>query len=133
MNSSEISDYEVGLSAERPWGNWTVLAVGDGFAIKTISVNPGHILSLQSHRYRSEHWTILTGDAEVTVGDEIIQRTTDDSVFIPATAKHRIANVGNGVLTFIEIQTGSVLSEDDIERFDDRYGRHDLHRENSPK
>lgn len=84
---------------------------------------PGHVLSLQSHQHRAEHWVILTGEAEVTVDGEVIRRTTEDSVFIPAKAMHRIENVGDTVLTFIEIQTGLILSEDDIERFDDRYGR----------
>ena len=126
MNSPEArNDYTAGQSDERPWGSWTVLAVGDGFVVKKITVNPGHLLSLQSHRYRAEHWTILAGTAEVTVGDETYQRTADESVFIPATARHRIANVGNETMTFIEIQTGPVLSEDDIERFDDRYNRAD--------
>lgn len=123
MQAASKNDYKVGASSERPWGNWAVVALGNGFVVKEISVMPGHVLSLQSHQHRAEHWVILTGEAEVTVDGEVIRRTTEDSVFIPAKAMHRIENVGDTVLTFIEIQTGLILSEDDIERFDDRYGR----------
>ena len=117
------NDYEVGASSNRPWGRWAVLATGSGFVIKEISVDPGHVLSLQSHEHRAEHWVILSGQAEVTLDDKTFTHGTNDSVFIPATAKHRIANVGETILTFIEVQTGPILSEEDIERFEDRYGR----------
>jgi len=123
VHLSEGNDYVVGACSDRPWGRWVVLASGDGFVIKEISVNSGHELSLQSHRHRAEHWVILTGDAEVTLGEATMYRGVDESVFIPVNTVHRIKNIGNDVLTFIEIQTGSLLSEDDIERLEDRYGR----------
>ena len=123
MHSPGSNDYVVGEFSDRPWGHWVVLASGDGFVIKEISVNSGHELSLQSHQHRAEHWVILAGDAEVTLGEATMYRSVDESVFIPANSVHRIRNVGNDMLTFIEIQTGSLLSEDDIERFEDRYGR----------
>jgi len=125
VQTANRNDYKVGASSERPWGKWAVVATGNGFVIKEISVLPGHVLSLQSHRHRAEHWTILTGEAEVTVNGDVITRAENDSVFIAAKAMHRIKNIGGTVLTFIELQTGSILSEDDIERFDDRYGRVD--------
>jgi mannose-6-phosphate isomerase-like protein (cupin superfamily) len=117
------NDYKIGASSNRPWGRWAVLATGDGFAVKEISVNPGHILSLQSHQHRAEHWVILNGQAEVTLDGKTFSRGADEAVFIPAMTKHRIANSGETMLTFIEVQTGLILSEEDIERFDDRYGR----------
>jgi mannose-6-phosphate isomerase-like protein (cupin superfamily) len=125
MESLEVSknQYVVGDSDTRPWGWWKVLATGDAFVVKEISVKPGQILSLQSHRYRSEHWVILSGVAEVTLDDDILERQVDETVFIPVGAKHRIANPGETDMRFIEVQTGPVLSEDDIERYEDRYGR----------
>ena len=117
------NDYQIGASSNRPWGRWAVLAAGDGFVVKEISVNPGHILSLQSHQHRAEHWVILNGEAEVTLDGRTFPRGADETVFIPVMAKHRIANIGETMLTFIEVQTGLILSEEDIERFDDRYGR----------
>lgn len=118
-----VNEYEVGASDERPWGRWTVLAAGEGFVVKEIVVNPGEILSLQSHRHRSEHWVIIAGTAAVTLGDEEFRREVNESVHIPAGVRHRIANPGSELMRFVEIQTGAILSEDDIERFEDRYGR----------
>lgn len=115
--------YTVGESDQRPWGSWAVLALGEGYAVKEITVNPGEILSLQSHRHRAEHWTIIEGCADVTIDDDVIRLDVDGTAFIPIGAKHRIANPGDGVMRFIEIQTGSQLDESDIERYDDRYGR----------
>ena len=120
-----VNTYEPGASDDRPWGRWVVLACGDGYVLKEIEVHPGQILSLQSHTHRSEHWVVVEGVAEVTLGDDVTVRNVNDTVFIPAGMKHRIANSGDGPLRFIELQTGSVLSEDDIERFDDKYGRTD--------
>ena len=128
LHLSTENEYVTGTSSKRPWGRWLVLATGDGFVVKEISVNTGHVLSLQSHRHRAEHWVILRGEAEITRDSEVIRRGPNDSVFIPAKVRHRIANVGDTVLTFIEVQTGSVLSEDDIERFADRHGRLDSKR-----
>lgn len=115
--------YSVGESDRRPWGRWTVLAVDSGFIIKRIEVNPGQILSLQKHQYRAEHWVILEGQAEVTVGDQTMQKAKQDAAFIPVGAVHRIANVGSGPLVFIEVQLGDRLEESDIIRLEDRYGR----------
>ena len=100
-----------------------MLATGDGYAVKEIVVNPGEILSLQSHQHRSEHWIVLAGVAEVHVGDEVLRCDAGETAFIPAGTRHRIANIGDTTMRFIEVQTGDILSEDDIERFEDRYGR----------
>ncbi|MBC6428176.1 MAG: phosphomannose isomerase type II C-terminal cupin domain [Cellvibrionales bacterium] len=116
-------NYQVGDSDERPWGRWQVLATGTGFAIKKIAVNPGERLSLQDHQHRSEHWIVLRGQAEVTLGDETLRLDANGTVFIPPQTRHRIHNVGQEVLEFIEVQTGETLDEADIRRYQDRYGR----------
>lgn len=121
--STRINEYQAGESDERPWGRWAVLATGDGYAVKEIVVNPGEVLSLQSHDHRSEHWIVMEGVADATVGDEVLRREANGSVFIPAGTRHRIANVGDTPMRFVEVQTGDVLSEDDIHRYEDRYGR----------
>ena len=115
--------YEVGQNDSRPWGRWEVIALGEDFIIKEIVVTPGAQLSLQSHEHRSEHWTVLTGTAAVTIGDEIVELNRNGTVFIDAHTKHRIQNTGENELRFIEIQTGAVLDESDIVRYEDNYGR----------
>jgi len=121
MNSK--IEYNIGDVGERPWGSWKVLAVDQNFVIKRIDVKPGHRLSLQRHHHRSEHWTIIIGEAKITIGDTIKNIGLNDTVFIPAKTKHQIQNESYGTLSFIEIQTGPILDEDDIERFADDYGR----------
>lgn len=118
-----INEYEAGAADERPWGRWVVLATGSGYTVKEIEVNPGEVLSLQSHDHRAEHWVIVEGIAEVTIGDSVTRMTVNEAAFIPVGAKHRIANVGDGPMRFVELQTGELLSEDDIHRYEDRYGR----------
>jgi mannose-6-phosphate isomerase-like protein (cupin superfamily) len=118
-----INQYEAGTSDDRPWGRWTVIAIGDGFTIKEIEVDPGEVLSLQSHGHRSEHWIVVAGVAEVTVGDMVTTKHINDTAFIPVGTRHRIANVGDTPLRFIEVLTGERLDEDDIIRYEDRYGR----------
>ena len=123
MSNKPINEYEAGASDERPWGTWQVLATGHGYAVKEIVVNPGEVLSLQSHAHRAEHWVILSGVADVTIGDDTVRREENDSAFIPVGAKHRISNPGGTPMRFIEVQTGTHLSEADITRYEDRYGR----------
>lgn len=107
----------------RPWGYYTVLGSGPGYKMKKIVVNPGEILSLQMHYHRSEHWIIIGGTAKVTIGDAEQIVHENESVFVPQTTKHRLENPGKLPLQIIEVQNGSYLGEDDIVRFDDRYGR----------
>ena len=115
--------YRRGDSDNRPWGRWEVLATGDGFAVKRITVNPGAILSLQLHHHREEHWVIVRGGARVTRGEEIFELARNQSVFIPVETAHRIENPGIEVLEFVEVQVGDKLDENDIVRLGDRYGR----------
>lgn len=108
----------------RPWGNYTVLEEdADGFKIKRIEVAPGARLSLQSHSRRSEHWVVVSGTATVTNGEEVITVQKNQSTYIPIGTKHRLENRGNEPLHIVEIQVGDYLGEDDIQRFDDHYGR----------
>lgn len=123
MTPAPVNDYQAGASDKRPWGRWEVLASRDGYVVKEIVVEPGEILSLQSHQHRDEHWIVLAGIAEVTINDDVFERRANQTAFIPAQAKHRIANKGKEPMVFIEVQTGEVLSETDITRYQDRYGR----------
>ncbi len=111
-------------TVNRPWGSYTVLEEDrDGFKIKRIEVAPGARLSLQSHRQRSEHWVVVSGTATVTNGDEVITVQKNQSTYIPIGTRHRLENCGSEPLHIVEIQVGDYLGEDDIQRFEDNYGR----------
>ncbi len=107
----------------RPWGTYIGLDSGPGFQVKRITVYPGELLSLQLHHRRSEHWTVVSGTARVTCGDDIVDLSANQSIYIPLETKHRLENIGDELLTLIEVQCGEYLGEDDIVRFEDRYGR----------
>ncbi|HZP20430.1 MAG TPA: mannose-1-phosphate guanylyltransferase/mannose-6-phosphate isomerase [Bauldia sp.] len=112
----------------RPWGYYQSLDIGETHQVKRIVVKPGARLSLQRHRRRAEHWTVVQGVAEVTVGmsmDSLEVKTVreNETVHIPLHAIHRMANRGETPMTLIEVQYGDYFGEDDIERFEDDYGR----------
>lgn len=107
----------------RPWGYYESVDAGERFQVKRIVVVPGGILSLQKHRHRAEHWVVVRGTAEVTVGDRVREVHENESVYIPIGSIHRMANRGKIPLELIEVQTGSYLGEDDIERLEDVYRR----------
>ena len=107
----------------RPWGTYTVLQEGGGFKIKRIEVRPGAALSLQLHHRRSEHWVVVAGRARVTRGSETFDLEPNQSTYIPVETRHRLENPGSEPLQMIEVQCGDYVGEDDIVRFDDRYGR----------
>lgn len=109
----------------RPWGSYQTLVLGDRFQVKRIIVSPGGILSLQMHHHRAEHWVVVRGTANVTVGDDTLFLKEDESTYIPLGRRHRLENPGRIPLEIIEIQTGAYLGEDDIVRFEDTYGRTD--------
>lgn len=115
--------YREHRTVSRPWGSYTVLQEGRHFKIKRIEVKPGHALSLQMHHHRSEHWIVVCGTAEVVHDDHQQLVRVNESTFIPAGHKHRLANPGIVPLVMIEVQSGEYLGEDDIVRFDDHYGR----------
>jgi mannose-1-phosphate guanylyltransferase/mannose-6-phosphate isomerase len=107
----------------RPWGWYETLCMDTRFQVKRIMVKPGGVLSLQSHMHRSEHWVVVSGTAEVTIGAEIRLVTENQSVYIPLGIKHRMANRGRVPMYLIEVQTGAYLGEDDIVRYEDVYNR----------
>lgn len=107
----------------RPWGSYRVLVAGAGFKVKKISVNPGAKLSTQRHQYRAEHWVVVSGIADVNIDGKANTLTADQSCYIAAGQVHSLANRQSEPLMLIEVQTGSILDEADIERFDDQYGR----------
>ena len=110
-------------TVRRPWGTYTVIEEGPGFKIKRIEVKPGASLSLQLHKHRSEHWIVVGGRATVVNGEREFVVAPNESTFIPAGNRHRLANAGGEPLVIIEVQSGDYLGEDDIVRFDDAYGR----------
>ncbi len=107
----------------RPWGHYDSIHMDTRYQVKRISVKPGEKLSLQMHHHRAEHWVIVKGTARVTKGDEVFLLTENESTFIPIGEKHSLENPGQMDLELIEVQSGSYLGEDDIVRFEDRYGR----------
>ena len=107
----------------RPWGFYQSADMGPRYQVKRICVNPGGRLSLQKHFHRSEHWVVVHGVAEVTVGDSVKLVHENESVYVPIGAVHRLANPGKIPLDLIEVQVGSYLGEDDIMRLDDVYHR----------
>ena len=110
-------------TVQRPWGSFTSLQKGEGFQSKHLMLKPGASISLQRHRHRSEHWVVVRGRAEVTRGEEVFALAAGESTFIPQGSLHRLRNPGEGPLHVIEVQCGSYLEEDDIERIEDDYGR----------
>jgi len=107
----------------RPWGWYDSIDEGENFKVKRIQVNPGASLSLQKHAKRAEHWVVVKGIAEVICHDKKITLKENESTYIPLGHTHRLSNPGQDILEIIEVQSGSYLGEDDIERFDDSYGR----------
>lgn len=108
---------------KRPWGYYTVLNTGTGFKVKLVEVLPGKRLSLQRHALRSEHWVVVTGEAKITNGRNILFLRQNESTYIPKEGLHRLENVHSVVLKIIEVQCGDCLRESDIERLDDDFNR----------
>ncbi|GAB6175546.1 mannose-1-phosphate guanylyltransferase/mannose-6-phosphate isomerase [Desulfobaculum senezii] len=123
LKSEGSSLVEAHVTVHRPWGSYTVLEEGPHYKIKRIEVLPGAKLSLQKHHHRSEHWVVISGTAQVRVDDDEMLLYENQSVDIPKTSMHRLANPGKVPVEIIEIQSGPYLEEDDIVRFDDEYGR----------
>lgn len=107
----------------RPWGWFESLALSTSFQVKRISVYPDAALSLQSHKYRSEHWIVVEGVAKVTIDNQVKLVEAGQSVYVPLGAVHRMENPGESLLVLIEVQIGTYLGEDDIVRYEDRYFR----------
>ncbi|MBT2773177.1 mannose-1-phosphate guanylyltransferase/mannose-6-phosphate isomerase [Halomonas sp. ISL-60] len=108
---------------QRPWGSFQAMDSGERYQVKRITVKPGGRLSLQRHHHRAEHWIVVRGTAQVTLEDRRFLVTENQSTYIPIGALHRLENTGKIPLELIEVQSGSYLGEDDIERLDDVYDR----------
>ena len=123
LKSKDIAQAEIFPKDHRPWGWFESLALGDRFQVKRICVKPGAVLSLQSHRHRSEHWIVVEGKAKVTIDDEVKLVSEGQSIYVPLGSKHRMENPGKLLMVLIEVQIGTYLGEDDIIRYEDVYAR----------
>jgi len=123
LKASGHNEADEHLRMHRPWGTYQTICRGERFHVKKIMVEAGGKLSLQRHHHRSEHWVVVRGTAEVTVGTQVSLVHENESIYIPLGAVHRLANPGRIPLELIEVQTGSYLGEDDIVRLEDVYNR----------
>lgn len=123
LDQEARTEHVLHRKVHRPWGWYDSIDYGPRFQVKRIMVKPGAALSLQMHHHRAEHWIVVSGTAEVTVGDRKVILTENQSTYIPLGEVHRLINPGKVPLEIIEVQSGSYLGEDDIVRFEDTYGR----------
>ncbi|HCG5236615.1 TPA: mannose-1-phosphate guanylyltransferase/mannose-6-phosphate isomerase [Vibrio parahaemolyticus] len=123
LKSNGRTEHHIHREVYRPWGKYDSIDYGERDQVKRITVNPGEKLSIQMHHHRSEHWIVVAGTAKVTNGEQTILVSEDQSTYIPLGTIHALENPGKIPLEMIEVQTGSYLGEDDIVRFEDRYGR----------
>ena len=124
MKESRIT-YHVGETGTRPWGEWQVLDLQSHVVVKKLLVYPGGRLSLQKHQYRTERWIVTEGVSTVQWDNNLMHLNVGESIMIPRGSMHRLSNLGTAPLALVEVQIGNYLSEEDIERFNDDYGRVD--------
>ena len=117
------SEWQLSREVYRPWGKYDSIDSGERYQAKRITVKPGAKLSVQMHHHRAEHWVVVSGTARVTNGDKTFLLSENESTYIPVGVVHALENPGKVELELIEVQSGSYLGEDDIVRFEDRYGR----------
>jgi mannose-1-phosphate guanylyltransferase/mannose-6-phosphate isomerase len=123
LNRQQMVESQQHPTVERPWGHYTVMDEGPGYKVKQIVVEPGQKLSRQVHQQRAEHWVVVQGTARVTIGVETRLVAGNENVYIPLNTPHRLENPGPELLRLIEVQTGTYLEEDDIQRLEDDYWR----------
>ncbi len=123
LKAAGRSEHELHTKVYRPWGSYETIDADAGFQAKRLVIEPGASISLQRHEHRAEHWVVVRGAAEVTKGDEVFTLETNQSTYIPKGTVHRLRNPGSEPLHIVEVQSGDYLGEDDIERFEDSYGR----------
>src|SRR5690606_2332308 len=121
LQLTKREEHTLHRKVHRPWGWYDSIDEDDRFKVKRIQVKPGASLSLQKHHHRAEHWIVVKGTAEITIGKKVILLTENQSTYIPVGETHRLANPGTIQLEIIEVQSGSYLGEDDIVRFEDSY------------
>jgi len=117
LKKKNISHIEDSLTVYRPWGYYTILNENNGYKVKEIGIYPKKFVSLQKHKYRSEHWNIVKGKAEITLGNKRFVVSKNESIFVPKGIKHKVYNPTNKMAVIIEVQIGSYLGEDDIRRY----------------
>ena len=123
LKAADRSEYKLHREVYRPWGKYDSVDIGDRYQVKRITVKAGEKLSIQMHHHRAEHWVVVSGSANITINDKTSLVTENQSVYIPVGAVHSLENPGKISLELIEVQVGPYLGEDDIVRFEDRYGR----------
>jgi mannose-1-phosphate guanylyltransferase/mannose-6-phosphate isomerase len=123
LQDQHREEHNLHRKVHRPWGWYDSIDESERFKVKRIQVKPKASLSLQKHYHRAEHWIVVKGTAEITCGDKVVILTENQSTYIPLGEVHRLSNPGTIPLEIIEVQSGSYLGEDDIVRFEDRYGR----------
>jgi mannose-1-phosphate guanylyltransferase/mannose-6-phosphate isomerase len=128
IKSEGRSEHSLHREVYRPWGSYDSIDNGQRFQVKRLTIKPGAQLSLQLHHHRAEHWIVVSGTARITLGEKEFLLQENQSTYIPIGEKHRIENPGMVPLHIIEVQSGSYLGEDDIVRFEDRYGREGTNR-----
>ena len=122
-SSSNLTKNHLYETEHRPWGNFHIIAKGKGYQIKEMNIKPGKKQSLQRHKNRSEYWQVIDGNGMVYLEDSKFKLEKHDNIFIPQGDLHRLENIGKQNLTIVEIQIGEKISEDDIERLEDDFGR----------
>lgn len=123
LKAEQRPEFQFHREVFRPWGSYDSIDNGKRFQVKRITVKPGEKLSVQMHHHRAEHWIVVSGTANVTIGEKTQLVTENESVYIPIGDVHALENPGKIPLELIEVQSGAYLGEDDIVRFSDRYGR----------
>ena len=123
LKTEKRPEFEFHREVFRPWGSYDSIDNGKRYQVKRISVKPGEKLSVQMHHHRAEHWIVVSGTANVTIGEKTSLVTENESIYIPIGEIHALENPGKILLELIEVQSGSYLGEDDIVRYSDRYGR----------
>ena len=123
LKTLKRKEHQVHLTERRPWGSFTVLQQDFGFKIKLIEIAALKRLSLQRHKERAEHWVVVSGVAKVTSGGKVSLVRSNESIYISKGKKHRLENTTNKPVRIVEVQTGSYVEEDDIERFEDDFKR----------
>ena len=122
-SSSNLTKNYLSEIEKRPWGNYHIIAKGNGYQIKEMNINPKNKQSLQKHKHRSEYWQVIEGEGKVYLEDSEIKLKTGDNIFIPKGSLHRLENTSKQNLMIVEIQIGDIISEEDIIRIEDDYGR----------
>ena len=123
LKELERPEYAVHLKVHRPWGSYQILETGSNYQVKHLTLDAGASISLQSHEHRSEHWVVVNGVATVQKGGELFLLRENESTYVPKGTMHRLRNDGDQPLEVVEVQVGSYLGEDDIQRYEDDYDR----------